>query len=105
AVELDLVQPSLAVRRTVNGGRKLRLDPVRSGRPDGAPEPAGLQRTRRLRLLDQLVDPPAGLHAFRPRGEDVDRRVGGEITLLEEQPVPFLLAFLRLQARQHPAAV
>ena len=74
--------------------------------PGSAPGFSAACLRRRFRLLDQFLDPPAGFDAFRPRREDVELGVGREVALLEQQPVALaVIAGLRLQPRQHPAAI
>ena len=108
AVELDLVQPVVALRRRVDRARELRLHALRQRRPHRPrqrPRPQPHRpRTRRLRY-HQLLDAPAALHALRPCHQDVRLRIRRLVALLEEQPRRLLLAGLRLQPRQHPAAV
>ena len=111
AVELDLVQPVVAARAGPASAWRAAARCARaSAALHRARQRAGLQLDRlgrRLRLLDQLLDAPAGFDAFRTRLEDVDRLARGEVALLEQQPVLLapVLARLGLQPRQHPAAV
>ena len=111
AVELDLVQPLLALGHPGRLRGQLRPELLRQRRFPGTLERRGLDRLalsrrpgRRLRL-GKLLDPAAADHALGPllQNRGIGSGPGERIALLDQQPVVAALALLGLEAHEGPA--
>ncbi len=113
AVELDFVQPAVALRGIRCAARELRREPCRHVRPDGSGDPARSRGAAPCRLwrptggsrIGEFLDAPPRFRAFRAFGEDVGAFPRGRVAFLEQEPVSLRLARLGLEAGQHEAAV
>ncbi len=107
-IELDLVQPSVAFGRRFGPRGELRGNAFRHRgprRPGQAPRRQLRRLCRRLwRSTRSSMRRPVFTLSGRVR-ENVGGGARGGIALLEQQPVLGLLARLRLESGQHPAAV